>query len=298
MLDEPAQQTENPRLSAETTKAVDNRERAIEAELATLKGHDWAGRYYQGDGLGVSLNLTLAPKAGAIFRWHGCLGLYDQGRGTVTERDGLLRIDWIIPGKGMAAAPPVELLVIRWDTRRYLVRPEEILEFCQRAVLDDNRDAGHLRTGLEEPRTGRHGFYYLRLGDESKPAKGKPVLPKGFEKYLAMKPIAAKIISTRPEKATLTKDWQDHDEFEQEVTISAGRADGVLPRMVFEVKEKQSPSASFAWITITKVNESTSEGMARYGREAGDRAPHLKMNWRVSTMQPTTLAGEIGDGSP
>jgi hypothetical protein len=60
-------------------------------ELKTLKAHAWAGKYHYGDGLGVNVDLSLAPKSGFVFTWHGCLGLYDLNYGGVEEADGRIR---------------------------------------------------------------------------------------------------------------------------------------------------------------------------------------------------------------
>jgi hypothetical protein len=44
------------------------------------------------DGLGVNVEVFLAPRAGFVFRWEGCLGLYDQNFGTVREVEGALQL--------------------------------------------------------------------------------------------------------------------------------------------------------------------------------------------------------------
>src|SRR5262245_43325767 len=61
---------------------------AILAEVATLADHAWAGKYYAGDGMGENVSLALAPRAGFVFEWHGCLGLYDRNFGAVEEVNG------------------------------------------------------------------------------------------------------------------------------------------------------------------------------------------------------------------
>src|SRR4051794_38646044 len=40
-----------------------------------------AGKYYQGNGLGVNCYLTIKPEGVFSFEWRGCLGLYEQGSG-------------------------------------------------------------------------------------------------------------------------------------------------------------------------------------------------------------------------
>ncbi|OGV42527.1 MAG: hypothetical protein A2X46_04470 [Lentisphaerae bacterium GWF2_57_35] len=66
----------------------------IRAAANPLTNHPWAGEYYCGDGLGVNVSLLLAPGAGYVFEWHGCLGLYDRNYGHVTETNGRIRLSF------------------------------------------------------------------------------------------------------------------------------------------------------------------------------------------------------------
>src|SRR5207253_9589852 len=103
-------------------------------------------------------------------------------------------------------------LLVRWGKRRYLVPTEQVLDFC-----------GDIQS-RREPRNETRGFYYLRRGDEKKPATGKPELPLGFEKYLAMQPIEAKLTATGPETATKSKEGFGLEDVSRRVTINAGSA--------------------------------------------------------------------------
>lgn len=40
---------------------VEQRRLEVLAELETLRSHGWAGTYFHGDGLGMNVNLVLAP---------------------------------------------------------------------------------------------------------------------------------------------------------------------------------------------------------------------------------------------
>jgi hypothetical protein len=71
----------------------------IQDEIAALGNHEWAGEYYEGDGLGVNVSLILAPKSGYVFEWHGCLGLYDRNYGAVTLKDRRIRLSFTFPNK-------------------------------------------------------------------------------------------------------------------------------------------------------------------------------------------------------
>src|SRR5262245_42900344 len=68
-------EVEEPRLKARRARIV--------KELESLGTPDWAGTYYQGDGLGTNVTLVLAPEGGATYTWTGCLGLYDCNQGNI-----------------------------------------------------------------------------------------------------------------------------------------------------------------------------------------------------------------------
>jgi hypothetical protein len=142
----------------------------VTRELHSLGSHDWAGRYYAGDGLGVSLSLYIAPKSGAAFQWHGCMGLYDQNCTSLKVLKDRIQVRWTLPSKENLYKPD-EYLIVRWGKRRYLVPPDDIRRFSLA-----------VSTGTE-PRTDQYGMFLLRDGDEKVPVNDKPQLPPGFEGF-------------------------------------------------------------------------------------------------------------------
>src|SRR4051812_10255954 len=54
--------------------SVVDRSAIVEAEIKALGDHPWAGSYYLGDGLGMNVKLSLAPSAGVVATWMGCMG--------------------------------------------------------------------------------------------------------------------------------------------------------------------------------------------------------------------------------
>lgn len=126
--DEAAKHTQSAEAEA------NSRSGRILAEISQLQGHPWAGKYYFGDGLGVNSHLTIAPKSGFVFEWHGCLGCYDRNWGEVQERDGALHLDFHFPNgqADYSGCAPV-LVPLDQDEKRYLVEPSQ---------LDEVRDCG------------------------------------------------------------------------------------------------------------------------------------------------------------
>lgn len=72
------------RLSAATSSALKKQVARIKQEVRQLpSGNEWAGSYYKGDGLGMNVTLSPAPKSGFVYQNYGCMGLSDQNSGAV-----------------------------------------------------------------------------------------------------------------------------------------------------------------------------------------------------------------------
>jgi hypothetical protein len=116
-----------------------------------LKVDSWAGHYYYGDGLGVNVELSLAPKSGFAFTWNGCLGLYDMNYGDVVESSGKIRLVPKLPNEHKPfEGISQEFLPIVWGDRHYLIAAEEVVKF-----------ANAVNAGFE-PREGAWGTFLLR----------------------------------------------------------------------------------------------------------------------------------------
>ncbi len=70
-------------------REIEERCTKVEAEITRLgPEHAWAGRYYEGDGLGSNTTIWVAPDSGCLAVYTGCLGLYGANWGKV-EAHGL-----------------------------------------------------------------------------------------------------------------------------------------------------------------------------------------------------------------
>ncbi|MDB5335300.1 MAG: hypothetical protein JWN70_919 [Planctomycetaceae bacterium] len=236
------------------------------AELASLTGHGWAGRYYEGDGLGVNISIQLAPTNGAVVTWHGCLGLYDQNYGPLQEANGQIRVAWKLHHEDRLFKTD-EYLAVRWGQRHYLIPTEEILEFCA-AVRSDM-----------EPRTKLHGMFPLRDGDEALPAVGSPQLPPTFEKYLLMGPIDAKLKALGELSVRTSEQDKTRDEVTQRVTLNVGAAEGVLQKMRVQVTKPRLG----ARVVVTQVSDHESEAVVTCWRDKGEQGALPSTEWELST---------------
>jgi hypothetical protein len=249
------------RFSKGSKASLEARKVLIDQEAHGLTAHSWAGRYYYGDGLGVNVKLSLAPKSGFAFTWNGCLGLYDQNYGDVVEVDGRIKLIFKYPNerKGFEGIAP-ELIPIVWGERHYLIPADEVVKF-----------ANAINAGFE-PRKGAGGRFLLRDGDELKAVEGQPSLPSLYSEYLLKQPIKAEISSIK-------KIRLEDDTHITTLTLNVGSAQGIKQGMEFYV---YSPENIFEWARITSVDSSNSEAEV-VQRLAEEKYGRPSIDWKLST---------------
>ena len=257
--DEEAKRSERAEARAKSLR------QAIQNEIKKLCKHEWAGEYFEGDGLGVNVSLLIAPNSGYVFEWHGCLGLYDRNYGAVTNANGKLRLSFTFENhrKGFQGIAE-EFIPVQWGMRNYLIPADDMIGFCN-AV--NSRD---------EPREGGHGKYLLRRGDERKKVVGDPVVPAECRAYLLKSPVSAEIIkigsyTTRPSVC----EWKFKD---TPVTVNVGKKSGLFPGMELSVTDPDSVVES---VEVKSVGENQSEGIMT---QIGEESEGPKIGWKLSTL--------------
>jgi hypothetical protein len=238
----------------------------VAAEVAGGADHAWAGTYYWGDGLGANVTVHLAPRAGFVFEWHGCLGLYGRNYGPLRDEGTHIVLEPELANKaGEFAGIDEELLPVAWGARRYLIAAGRMNEFCN-AVNEGS-----------EPRNGVHGLFLLRNGDEAKPADGSPRRAEGAIDCLLGRPIEARIVSVGPRRRHQRSEevvW-----YETTAVLNAGREHGVWDGMRFYV---HAQGHSFESGRVTRVHERSSEAVFSVYREQDVAA---ELGWRLSTRR-------------
>lgn len=249
------------------TKSPTNCARKIEAEIKKLGDHQWAGDYYEGDGLGENVTLVIAPESGYLFEWHGCLGLYDRNYGAVTWDKGNIRLSFTFKNERKGFEGIAEQFTpIAWGDRKYLVPSDDIVGFCNE-VNQGN-----------EPRQGVHGRYLLREGDEKKEATGLPAIPPEFNPYVLPHSIQAEIAAVgNPTTRPSVCDWRFKD---TPVTLNAGKKAGLLSGMELYVVEPKNLVQS---VKITEVEEEKSQAVMT---QTGEEKAGPQIGWRLSTRLP------------
>lgn len=252
------------RLEEHVSVEAKRRSGEITREVASIEGQSWAGSYYYGDGTGVNVSLDLAPKTGFVFRWNGCMGLYDQNYGAVEEKPGKLHLECELPNerKGFRGIA-TELVPVNWGKRHYLLRADGMMDF----VNDVNAGS--------EPRGGAWGSHLLRRGDEALPVEGEPMLPAKWKGALLTSPLDGRVIGVREEPDT---DDEDRNRGPVMVTLSIGSKRGVVEGMRFYIKDQNR----WEWGQATAVEaDRCTVRLASYAT----KAPIPAEGWVLSTRR-------------
>lgn len=245
-----------------TPSEYDIANRELAAELETLTNHEWAGRYYYDDGLGVNVALAIAPTSGFVFTWHGCGGEYDRNYGSVEYREGVLVLHPKLPNERIGfQGIETEFTLLRWGDRRYLIPADEMITFCNAVNYG------------EEPRRDVHGFFLLRSDDWKLPAAGFPAVPSEFREYLLGEPIVAEV-------SAVDGVQQESGRRYTTATLDAGENQGVRPGMEFRLIDSKGPKSTYAVAEITRVQKDACEAKVR---QFADDDVHLQVGWVFAT---------------
>ena len=243
------------------------RKKQIQLELESLRQDSWAGHYYYGDGLGVNVELDLAPKSGFAFAWNGCLGTYDMNYGDVVESDGRIRLLFKLSNerKGFQGIAP-EFFPVTWGDRHYLIPSDGVVEF-----------ANAINAGFE-PRDSAWGEFLLKREDVSKAVTGFPILPAHYSGYLLSNPVDAEISEVRQSR-------REESQGITTVLLNVGATQGVKKGMEFYL---HTPSGFFESAKVTRVDSSSSE--AEIFQCSGDKAGPPSVGWKLSTSDTVRKA--------
>lgn len=219
--------------------AVEHQREAIDREIASLGAHAWAADYYEGDGLGANIALSLAPDSGVAATWHGCLGLYGANRGKVVERDGMLRFEFAESNPQGFGGFPDAVRPVRWGARRYLIPESKMIDFV---------NAVH--RGFE-PRHDVHGLFLLADGDEKRPVSGLPTLPPEVLALLRRQPLEASVRSVEGVEVKREKTASLGCNHVYRLTLDRGGRDRLAPGMELTLVSPKSATTTAEVLSVT-----------------------------------------------
>ncbi|WP_267221985.1 hypothetical protein [Dyella silvae] len=159
------------------------RDRIANENAAAAKA-PWAGNFYNGDGTGTNVRLSLAPHAGVAATSRGCMGTYAANKGAVIpQADGSLLLKYEQPNDERGIGFADHVVPVAWGERMYLIPEKQLAEFASAVNLGD------------EPRTSAFGLFLMREGDEQRQASGLPALPPEAKRLIQQAPLAVGVIS-------------------------------------------------------------------------------------------------------
>ena len=256
---------DDERMSAAADEESTQRTARIEAEIAQLgEQRSWAGDYYYGDGLGVNVELHIAPLSGFEFEWHGCLGMYDRNWGEVAERGGSLELTFHFPNERAGFhGLDTSFVPVEWGERRYLIPPSKVKRFCNA-----------VNSG-EEPRAAAWGSFLLSRAKDETPPSGKPEMPREFAKLVLDTPLVANVVAV---KEGVSDPSHGATCRVTVVTLDIGSQNGAWEGMrLFLVDSRYGDS-----VTITKCDETRCE--AEHETDRAD-AEIPAVGWKLTTRR-------------
>lgn len=240
---------------------------AIRHELSSLGAHPWAGEYYEGDGLGANISLTLAPKTGVAATWTGCLGLYGANRGRIVEHAGRLQFGFEAPNARGFGGFPDEVVPVAWSGRRYLVPEAEMIEFVN--ALHHGR----------EPRDRVQGGFLLARGDEDKPVHGMPGLPDRYLRMIRREPLVVGVLDAQ--RIVDEKLRFDMCTVRYRLTFDRGRDDGLMEGIRLEAIFPANVSEDARVVSAT-ATQAVAE-IERWEDDCKATDPQPDRSWKFST---------------
>ncbi|HTU25420.1 MAG TPA: hypothetical protein VMF30_08490 [Pirellulales bacterium] len=227
----------------------------INAELAALDRNkladddwakEWAGNYFEGDGLGRNVHIDIVPRAGVVYKLTGC-GAFDVNHGEVVETfpDGVKANLAVDPRFYDDRIMSSRLYFVRWGNQRFLVPAA-----CMITLVNNYNLGGYRRRAM--PGIPRRDGKVVFEGLPDEPP-GRPELPAEFARLIVDMPTRAKVIDV---KMTADKKGQYGRHVEGDVTIDAGRDKRFFEGMAVGFPEE----VSRLLISISHVDDHTSTG--------------------------------------
>jgi len=165
--------------------AVVRRRESVLAELAKKPSEEWAGEYYEGDGLGENMSLYVAPASGVAATWFGCMGLYGANEGELERtEDRKLSFKFNRPNdESRFGMFPSSVRFVKWGQRRYLLPDDRLIDFVNA-----------INHGLE-PSNDPYGMFLLAREDRGKAISGLPDLPDAMLAQIRSTPLLVRVSS-------------------------------------------------------------------------------------------------------
>ena len=253
------------------------RQGRIRDELASLGKHDWAGTYYEGDGLGVNVTLMIAPGGGAAYTWSGCIGLYDLNHGSIAgvSEDGIdleLAFSPDLNNVMYQAFYPYPCMSSRWvpvtwGKEHFLIPDSQMIAFCN-AVNDGS-------TFLPFPHRIEGDDWHRKVERSEDP----PRVPPAYRPFLLLAPLDASILEVSEPTVIGTFADEKTPQYLVSATVGIGSEAGLLPGMLLYA---QAPNRGLGQVLdVDGVRATVGFRSALYDAERDTP----RKGWKLSTLR-------------
>jgi len=240
---------------------------AIEAELATLRSHEWAGRYESSDS-----RMSLAPGAGYSYVWGSCES-FGSFHGEVEFATPDVLTLRCVPALREFRSERLRLLRVPWQGHHYLISPSRVAHFAN--CINSRND-------------GAPRWFLHRRGDRTTPEPKLPQLPEPYSAYIRREPLIADV--TNVIRTGRSPDDDSGKCWDAEVVLNVGAADDVFVGMKLYGTHRHT----YLGATVYEVREH--ECMARF-TDCFDECESVdlpKAGWQFMTLGPEAeMAGEF-----
>jgi len=197
-------------------------------------GGQLAARYSMGDGFDLNAVLMFGSDGRYAFHWHGCTGTIAESSGHYMAEDRAVSLR---PDSTTFRRDPRTftdaMRRITWGEREYLIAEERMLAFVNA-----------VNSG-KEPRGARFGLFYLREGDDRKPALGLPAVGVEWTQFILRQPLTGSVLRVEQRETSNQRPI---------AVIDAGASAGLKAGMILYASNPRRPHF-YADLTIVQVEE-------------------------------------------
>jgi hypothetical protein len=205
--------------------------------------HGPAVTYILSDGFDLRASVKLSADGRFEFSWVGCLGSIATASGQYVAEDN--SVTFMPANQAFERDPRTFADVmrrVRWGEREYLVPEDNMLAFVNA-----------INSG-EEPRSTSIGLFYLRQGDEHKPASARPDIGLEWSAFLLDEPLFGNVIKVEQRETSTQRPL---------VIVDAGTRSGLRKGMQLHASNPRRPHLQ-AWLEITELGDDWARALVSF----------------------------------
>jgi hypothetical protein len=248
----------------EIKSKFNDKQKRIEAELTSLQGNEWAGKYWKQLGLINGASFYWSPVSGFAVRsgndFHRGVETINYGNANFSRNLLTLSPEYLVKNKHNYTIS-TSFVPVRWGQQHWLIPSDKLIQFIYAVNSGDYEEIDS---------------FFVKYEDSKKPNDGLPDVPKEYRKYLNRKPIKAKVTNVKINDAK----YSDYT-----LTLNVGKSIGVIEEMKFYLINVKNVITT---IEVTNVAEHTSTARVISIGTSGFYNKEIEpaIGWRFSSKLP------------